>query len=522
MSPLRTTPPRSTSALPITGAALSAWEVEDVARRDRPVELTQEALARITASRSALGKAIAGDTAIYGVNTGFGSYADTVIAPDKLGELQHNLLRSHAAGVGEPLPEPIVRGMMLLQVASLARGHSGVAPALPVAIAALLNANVTPIVPETGSVGASGDLAPLAHAALVLIGEGEATHKGKRISGEKALKVAGLKPCELGPKEALALINGTHLMAAQAALATPRVRRLFDAAICACAMSMEAIRSTDRFLDARVHDLRAQRGQQRVAARLRTLLDGSAIRTSHEHDDPRVQDPYSFRCAPQVLGGALDLIEQCFIVFERELGAVTDNPLVFDDAPHTVSAGNFHGAPLAMHLDALAIALSHIATIAERRMYIMLEARDKFVRPSASGDAPYEPHMTRTPGLQSGFMIVQYTAAACCNEIATLAAPASVINIPTSAGMEDINSFGPRSAAKAARAIELCERVIAMELLCAAEGLEYAHDGGLHSGPGVERTHDIVRSVASRLEADRPPSPDIEALAALIRVGRFG
>ena len=521
MSPLRTHQP-ATSALPITGAALSPWEVEDVALRARPVELTDDALARIASSQAALAKAMDGGRAIYGVNTGFGSYADTVIEPGNLSELQRNLLRSHAAGVGEPLRAHIVRAMMLLQFASLVRGHSGVRAAIPQTIAALLNANITPIVPEVGSVGASGDLAPLAHAALVLIGEGEALHDGKRIDGAKALKLVKAKPCELGPKEALALINGTHLMAAQAALATPRVRRLFDAALCACAMSLEAIRGSASFLDARVHDLRAQRGQQRVAARLRTMLDGSTILTSHEHDDPRVQDPYSFRCAPQVMGGALDMIEQCFQVFERELGAVTDNPLVFIDEPHTVSAGNFHGAPLAIHLDALAIALSHIANIAERRIYIMLEARDKFVMPTSVGETPYAPHMTRTPGLQSGFMIVQYVAAACCNEIAQLAMPASVINIPTSAGMEDINSFGPRSAAKLSRALDLAERVVAMELLCAAEGMEYAHDAGLHSGENVERAHQVVRTVAARLDADRPPHPDVEALAELIRIGRFG
>ncbi|MCA9293732.1 MAG: histidine ammonia-lyase [Phycisphaerales bacterium] len=520
--PHRTPQPAASAALPITGAALSPWEVEDVALRARPVELTDVALAKVRASQAALAKAMAGGRAIYGVNTGFGSYADTAIAPDKLGELQRNLLRSHAAGVGEPLPTHTVRAMMLLQLASLVRGHSAVRAEIPQTIAALLNANTTPIVPEVGSVGASGDLAPLAHAALVLIGEGEALHDGKRIDGAKALKLAKLKPLELGPKEALALINGTHLMAAQAALATPRVRRLFDAALCACAMSMEAIRGSASFLDARVHDARAQRGQQRVAARLRTMLTGSTILTSHALDDPRVQDPYSFRCAPQVLGGALDLIESCFTIFERELSAVTDNPLVFDDAPHTVSAGNFHGAPLAMHLDALTIALSHIANIAERRIYIMLEARDKFVMPTKKGKTPYAPHMTRTPGLQSGYMIVQYVAAACCNEIALLAAPASVINIPTSAGMEDINSFGPRAAAKARRAIDLTERVVAMELLCAAEGMEYAHDEGLHSGEYVERTHQVVRAVAPRLDADRTPHPDVEALAGLIRAGRFG
>jgi len=506
------------SALALDGGALDFVQVEQVAREGRPVTLSARAVERIAGSRATLEGAIRAGEPLYGVNTGFGSLSRKRIEDARLSEMQHNLLRSHAAGTGELLEPEVVRATMLLLAASLSRGHSGVRSEVVETLIDLLNAGVTPVVPAVGSVGASGDLAPLAHIALVLIGEGEALVGGERIGGAEAIRGAGIPAMTLAAKEGLALINGTHVMGAQAALVMSDVERVFDAAISACAMSIDAGRATDAFLDARAHDARNQRGQQRVAARLRTQLKGSQIIPSHIKDDPRVQDPYSLRCAPQVLGAVLDTIDHCRAVFGRELGAVTDNPLVFDQpgadgvARPIVSAGNFHGMPLAIALDALAIALCHVAGIAERRVFNLLSAADP--------ESNLRAHLSPMPGLHSGLMITQYTAAACVNEMVGLATPASVANITTCAGMEDYNSFGPRSAAKARRATDLCARVVAIELLCAGEALEYHRP--LQSGGGVERAHATIRRVVSRLEADRPPAPDIEALARLVLEGRFG
>lgn len=374
---------------------------------------------------------------------------------------------------------------------------------------AVLNAGITPVVPSVGSVGASGDLAPLAHIALVPIGEGRARVHGRgEVKGAEALSGAGIAPLQLEAKEGLALINGTHLMAAQAALLCRDFETTFEAALAAAAMSIDACRATDAFLDARVHQARSQPGQTHVARCLRELLAGSEIVPSHQENDPRVQDPYSLRCAPQVLGAAWDCLGYVKQAVERELGAVTDNPLVFSSGGEPiVSAGNFHGMPLAIPLDALAIALAHVAGISERRTFWMLAALDP--------EAHLKPYLSPNPGLSSGMMIAQYTAAACCNEIIGLATPASVANISTSAGMEDYNSFGPRSAAKARRAMELAQRVIAIELLCAAQGLE-AHRP-LKSGAGVEAAHAKVRRASPALTEDRSLSADIEAVAALIR-----
>lgn len=498
----------------LDAATLSIREVEDVARRGRPVKVGPNALKRLQASLDTLHRTLAVEGAIYGVNTGFGSFARTRISETDLQNVQRNLIRSHAAGVGELLPVETVRAMLLLLAASLSRGHSGVRPVVAETIVAMLNAGITPCVPSVGSVGASGDLAPLAHCGLVLIGEGEAFHNGTRIAGGEALRAAGIQPVALGAKEGLAIINGTHLMAAQGALILADIDRLFAAALCAAAMSIDACRGTDAFLDDRVHMVRNQPGPRKVAERLRGLIAGSTIIPSHLHNDPRVQDPYSLRCTPQVLGAAFDAIEFTRSRIEAELGGVTDNPLVFDDSSShraVVSAGNFHGMPIALPLDVLAPALSHIAGISERRVYYMLAASDS--------ENPLNAHLSPQPGLHSGLMITQYTAAACCNELVTLSMPASVANIPTSAGMEDYNSFGPRAAAKARRAVELCTAVVSIELLCASEAIEYQRP--LTSGAGVEAAHALVRSVVPRLVADRPPSPDIAAISGLIREGRF-
>lgn len=499
----------------LDGGALALEAVERVARGGARVVLTASAGERLQASRRALEDAIAAGEVIYGVNTGFGSLAQERVDGERLRDIQTNLLLSHAAGVGEDLPDEVVRAMLLCLAASLARGFSGVRPVVAERIVELLNAGVTPVVPSIGSVGASGDLAPLAHAALVLIGAGEARIGEQRLSGAQALVTAGIPAIDLEAKEGLALINGTHLMSALGALALCDIERVFSAALAAAAMSIDACRGTDAFLDPRVHAARRQLGQAEVAARLAAQIEGSQIVPSHLHDDARVQDPYSLRCAPQVLGAALDVIGFARSVVERELDAVTDNPLVFADkgahGQSFVSAGNFHGMPLAVAFDALNVALSHVAGIAERRVYYMLAASD--------AENPLHPHLAPVPGLHSGLMVAQYVAAACCNELIGLSHPASVANIPTSAGMEDYNSFGAHSAYKTRRAVDRVTDVVAIELLCAAEALEYQRP--LRSGRGVERAHASVREVVAKRIGDRPPAPDIRALRELILRGGF-
>lgn len=502
-----------TPALILDGQPLEVEDVIAVAREGDTVGLGPSARLAIERSRTVVESVLKDGEAHYGINTGFGSLARTRIASDRLADLQANLVRSHAAGVGEPLPDEVVRGMMLLLAASLCRGRSGVRVGVPDLLCSLLNAGITPIVPSVGSVGASGDLAPLAHCALTLIGEGHVRVGGQVMESSRALAEAGLVPLALQAKEGLALINGTHLMAAEAALLCADARTLLQSACVACCMSIDGMKGTDASLDPRVYELRGHPGPQRVASLMLALLAGSSVITSHAENDPRVQDPYSLRCAPQVLGAAWDCLDYVRSATLRELSAVTDNPLVFSDDPQIVSAGNFHGMPIAIPLDSLSIAISHIAGIAERRVYLMLAARDP--------EAGLQPYLAKQPGLQSGLMIAQYTAAACCNELIGLATPASVANLPTSAGTEDYNSFGPRSAAKARRGLELAQQVVAIELICAAEALDAQHDHGLHSGAGVELAHERIRKLVPQLEHDRPPAPDIAAVAQAVAEGRF-
>jgi len=500
----------------LDGGPLTLDDVVSVARTRRRVRVGPTAMQRLAESRAALEHAADDGRTVYGVNTGFGSFARQKINREQLRELQRNLVRSHAAGVGAPLPSDVVRAMLVVLAASLSRGASGVRPAVVQGLCELLNSGITPVVPESGSVGASGDLAPLAHVALVLIGEGEAFSNGDRLTGGDALATAGLGAVTLEAKEGLALINGTHLMSARLALIIDGIESLWPAALSAAAMSLDACRSTDAFLHPRVYELRGHPDCAEVAARFRELLAGSEIIPSHANaDDPRVQDPYSIRCAPIVLGAALSAIRHAQTALERELGAVTDNPLLVHEAegesPRVVSAGNFHGMPMAIPLDVVAVSLAHVAGIAERRVDHMLSAVDE--------QTNLRPFLSPVPGLHSGYMIAQYTAAALCNELIGLATPASVSNLTTSAAMEDYNSFGPRAAAKAARGVDLATRVVAIELLCAAQALE-AHRP-LRSGTGVEQAHALVRTVAPPLTEDRPPSPDIEAVAALIEAGAF-
>ncbi len=495
-------------ALVIDGSPLTPAHVVGVARDRNSVRIAPHAVERMAAARAVVESHLADGQAHYGVNTGFGALSRQRVADSDLAALQRNLVRSHAAGVGPALSEDVVRATMLLLLASLARGRSGVRPAVPEHLAAMLNAGVTPHVPETGSVGASGDLAPLAHIALAMIGE------GPMLSGpsDAALRTAGLTPLAFEAKEGLALINGTHLMAAQASLLIADFDRFFAAALIACAMSIDACKATDAFLDPRIAAARNQPGPAHVADRLRGLLAGSTIIPSHRDNDPRVQDPYSLRCAPVVLGAAHDLVGYVKNALAYELGAVTDNPLVFTQGePPIVSAGNFHGMPIALPLDTIPIAISHIAGISERRTFNLLSASDP--------QNPVPASLSPRPGLHSGLMIAQYTAAACCNEIQGLCTPATVANIPTSAGMEDYNSFGPRSAAKARRALELARSVVAIELLCSAEALEYHRP--LVSGVKVEQAHAAIRARAPRLTSDRPPAADIDAIAGLIHGGAF-
>lgn len=489
--------------------------VESCARTQIKIRLSDEANERIRASRVRLETVLDDGLPHYGINTGFGSLSRTQIDREDLEELQRNLIRSHAAGVGDPLANDVVRAMMLVLASSLARGYSGVRLEVVEQILRLLNHGITPIVPESGSVGASGDLAPLSHVALVLMGEGRAVVDGKVLDGAIALKNAGIEPITLAAKEGLALINGTHLMTGRFALIAQDLSRVLDAALVANAMSIDAARASHGYLDPRVYDARNQSGAARIAAALQSLLDGSSIVESHAENDPRVQDPYSFRCAPLVLGAAIDGIENCVERLHDELNAVTDNPLIFavdgSETPDVVSAGCFHGMPVALPMDMLAIAVTHLAGISERRQYHMLSAFDE--------QAQLTPFMSPKPGVMSGFMIVQYASAAICNEIVGLATPASVVNLSTCAGMEDYNSFGPRSAAKLARIVQLTRSVIAAELLCSAEGIE-AHRPH-RSGTAVENAVTVLRSKVAPLTQDRSPSPDIAAIEELIRVGAF-
>jgi histidine ammonia-lyase len=448
---------------------------------------------------------------VYGVTTGFGHLSSVRIPQTQLVELQHNLLRSHASGVGEPLTEEIVRAMMLLLAASLARGNSGVRVEVVHMLVAMLNAGVHPVIPSRGSVGASGDLAPLAHLALVVVGEGEVIYKGQSYTGAEALQRAGLTPLHLQAKEGLALINGTHLMEAIAMLALADAEVLIQTAEVACAMSIEGLMGSHIPLDARIHQRRGQQGQQVSAAHLRSLVSDSEINRSHANC-VRVQDPYTLRCAPQVFGAVRDALGYCTNVFERELNAVTDNPLVFPEEGDVLSGGNFHGQPLALALDVLAIALTQLASFSERRTYNLMGPHDW-----DENGAPL--FLTPNPGLNSGFMITQYVAAALVNEIKILAQPASIDSIPTSAGMEDFVSMGVTSAQKALRIVEQTQQVIAIELMCAAQMLEFRKP--LKPGIGVQHAYNRVREYIPKLEHDRVLAPDIAVLAKAVKEGVF-
>lgn len=499
----------------IDGGPLTIEDVRRVAVDGAQVTLGPKARELLAAAHGAVSKVAAGDTPVYGVNTGFGSLSHVRVRPDALRDLQKNLVLSHAAGVGDPLPKPVVRAMLFLLAASLARGHSGVRVLVVERLLDLLNHQIIPVVPERGSVGASGDLAPLAHASMVLLGEGMVWHGGEQVDAVTALKAAGLAPIEFEAKEGLALLNGTHLMAARGALAFAELQPVLAAAVGVAAMSIDACMASEAPLDARIHAARGQPGQMAVAKCMRELLAGSQILPSHRDNDPRVQDPYSLRCAPQVLGAAIDQLHAQRQVIERELGAVTDNPLVVAAASggfEIVSGGNFHGMPLAIAMDCSAIALCHIAGISERRSYWLLSGHDTV--------NPVKPHLAGNPGLESGLMIVQYAAAACVNELQSLAHPASVGNVSTCGGIEDYNSFGPLAGWQLDRGVRLLRDVVAIEWMVMAQAIESHRPR--RSGNGIERMHAMLRKLVKPLTHDRSPATDIQTISQAISAGSLG
>jgi histidine ammonia-lyase len=495
----------------ITGEALTEAEIIAVARQNAPISLHKDAIQHMRSARTVIDRIAAEGKVVYGVTTGFGHLSSVHIAYEQLETLQHNLLRSHSSGVGEPLSEEVARAMTLLLAASLARGHSGVRVDVVQLLIDMLNAHIYPLIPSRGSVGASGDLAPLAHLGLLLIGEGEAIYRGERCTGGEALQRAELVPLHLQAKEGLALINGTHLMEAIAILALADARSLIQTAEVACAMSLEGLMGSHVPLDERIHVRRGQYGQQESAAHLRMLVRDSDINRSHANC-ARVQDPYTLRCAPQVFGAVRDAFDYCAGVFERELGAVTDNPLIFADDDAVLSGGNFHGQPLALALDTLAIALTQLASFSERRIFNLMGPHEW----DLESGAPL--FLTPNPGLNSGYMITQYVAAALVNEIKILAHPASIDSIPTSANMEDFVSMGVTSAHKLLSIIERTQQVVAIEMLCAAQMLGFRHS---KPGLGVQMAYEHVRYYVPALENDRSLSPDIALLTEVVRRGEF-
>jgi histidine ammonia-lyase len=481
-------------------------ELERVARGAAPAPLTDADRDRVAAARAVIDDALASGEAVYGVTTGIGNLASVRIGADDAVALQLNLVRSHAVGAGPPLPGEVVRGMLALLADSLRRGYSGVREQVIELLLAMLERDVVPVVPSKGSVGSSGDLAPLAHVALVLVGEGQADVGGERLDGAAALRRAGLEPVALAPKEGLALINGTHLMAAAGGLAVRDGRRLLDAAVVALALSLEAFKGSTVPFDERLAGVRPHPGARRVAARLRGLLAGSDVVASHA-DCGRVQDPYTLRCAPQVLGAIDDALTYVETALERELEAVTDNPLVFPDDGDVVAGGNFHGQPLSLPLDHLALALCELASFSERRTYALLS-------PSYA-DLPA--FLSPRPGLSTGLMITQYATAALVNECQVLAHPAGAGSIPTSAGQEDFNSMGATAALKARTVVENCAQVVATELVCACQGLEFHRP--LRTTNALEAAVAKVRAIVPGVEEDRVLSGELAALAQRLRTG---
>ena len=497
--------------LKLDGRSLRLEDIENVAfGADIVVQLDEDAKVRMRESRALIEELVLAGEPVYGVTTGFGRLADVTIAPENREALQHNLVRSHASGMGDPLDRSAVRALMLLRANALSRGHSGCRVEVVELLLGLLNAGIHPRVPEFGSVGASGDLAPLAHVALALLGEGRAEHEGVESDVGPLMAAAGLHPMRLGSKEGLALINGTQATTGIGILALLAAERAVECAEVAGAMSMDALLGTPEPFRQEIQDARPHAGQGISAGRLRALVAGSEIRESHREGDPRVQDAYSLRCMPQVHGAAREALRYIRGILETEANSATDNPLVFPEAGVVVSGGNFHAQVVSAALDLLAIALVDLASISERRI-------ERLLNPDLSMGLPA--FLSKRPGLESGFMIAQVTAVDLIGEMRVLAHPASVDSITTSANQEDHVSMGLAAARKALRVARCVERVLATELMCAAEGIE--HRRPLKSGAGVEKAHATVRAVVDALDGDRVLGPDLDALTELVRSGEM-
>jgi len=469
--------------------------------------ITQSAREAIRVSHNVVAKAAAGDIAVYGVNTGFGKLANKRISTEDLETLQVNLIRSHSVGVGEPLAPAVVRLMLALKAASLSRGYSGVREIVVDTLLAVYNAGLVPYVPSQGSVGASGDLAPLSHMTLALIGEGEMLENGQRVPADAALAKAGIAPLKLAAKEGLALINGTQTSTALALHALLTFEPVLEAALVIGAMTVDAARGSDGPFDPRIHAVRGQPGQIDVAQYYRALLVGSEIRHSHEEDDDRVQDPYCLRCQPQVVGACLDQLRHAALVLLREANAVTDNPLVFADTQEMISGGNFHAEPVALACDAMAVAIAEVGAIAERRIAMLIDGSVSRLPPFLTADA----------GLNSGFMIAHVTAASLASENKSLAHPASVDSLPTSANQEDHVSMATFAARRLQAMIANTSHILGIELLASAQGIEFLRP--MKSSVALEEAHGLLRAVCKSIERDRYMAPEIERATLLVRNG---
>ncbi|WCM95072.1 histidine ammonia-lyase [Acidovorax sp. NCPPB 2350] len=495
------TPPADTPSAPLVlhpgGVALGA--LRRIAAGGVQLALDPAARAGLQASEAAVRRIVEEDQVVYGINTGFGKLASTKIPHARLADLQRNLVLSHSVGTGDPLPDEVVRLVLATKAVSLARGHSGVRPALVDALLALANADVLPVIPSQGSVGASGDLAPLAHLACVLIGEGQARVGGRVVPGREALAAVGLAPFVLGPKEGLALLNGTQVSTALALAGLFGAESVFAAGLMAGALSLEAIKGSVKPFDARIHEARGQPGQIAVAAAVRALLEGSEIDPSHPHCG-RVQDPYSIRCVPQVMGACLDNLRHAARVLAIEANAASDNPLIFADTGEVISGGNFHAEPVAFAADIIALAVAEIGAISERRLALLLD----------TGLSGLPAFLVRDGGVNSGFMIAQVTAAALAAENQCLAHPSSVTSLPTSANQEDHVSMATYGARRLAGMVRNTAVIAGIEAMAAAQGMEF--DRGLRSSPLVEAQFAAIRARVPFLEEDRYLAPDIEAM----------
>jgi len=494
--------------LVLAPGAITLPDLERLWREGLSPRLDLSAHDKVAAAAAIVAEAAAGEVAIYGVNTGFGKLASVKIAAAEVETLQRNLVLSHSCGVGAPIDQPTTRLMMGLKIASLGRGASGVRLSTITLIEEMLARGVVPVIPSQGSVGASGDLAPLAHLAAVMIGEGEAMVDGTRLPGAEALQRVGLVPAVLAAKEGLALINGTQFSTACALVGLWRAKRALLGAVIASALSTDAIMGSTAPLEPALHALRGHRGQIAVAAAMRALMEGSAIRESHRTGDSRVQDPYCIRCQPQVTGAALDLLDQAGRTLEIEANAVSDNPLVLVDQGLIVSGGNFHAEPVAFAADMIALAIAETGAIAQRRIALMVD-------PALNHDLP--PFLTPSPGLNSGLMIAEVTAAALMSENKHLATPCSTDSTPTSANQEDHVSMAAHAARRLERMVENLERIVGIELIAAAQGVEFRRP--LQTSAPLASALQAIRTVIPAIEADRALSADIEAAASLVRDG---